>query len=93
MLFRSVIGTNKPDSEETVAALLSDLEKLVPCQQPDPSAVCDFLSKKGIRYVSFDDWQKIDALEIERGQKIGKPREKYVSVDEMIGALQEVPLS
>ena len=82
-----VIGTNKPDSEETVANLLADLGKLTPCEQPDTSAVLDFLSKKGVRVVSFDDWQKIDASEIERGQKIGKPREKYVSIDEMMSVL------
>jgi ferredoxin--NADP+ reductase len=82
-----VIGTNKPDSEETVAALFADLKKLIPCEQPDSAAILNFLSQKGVRVVSFDDWQKIDASEVERGQKIGKPREKYVSVDEMIGAL------
>ena len=82
-----VIGTNKPDSEETVAALFADLSTLTPCEQPDPSAISDFLSQKGIRFVSFADWQKIDASEINRGQKIGKPREKYVSIEEMMAVL------
>lgn len=82
-----VIGTNKPDSEETVAALLADLGRLTPCEQPDSGAIGDFFSQKGVRVVSFDDWQIIDASEVERGQKIGKPREKYVSVDEMIDVL------
>ena len=82
-----VVGTNKPDSEETVARLLEDVSHLTPCEQPDTKAVLDLLNQKGVRVVSFDDWQKIDASEIERGQKIGKPREKYISVDEMIIAL------
>ena len=82
-----VIGTNKPDSEETVARLLQDASRLTPCQQPDTKAVLDILAQKGVRAVSFDDWQKIDAAEIERGQRTGKPREKYVSVDDMLGAL------
>ena len=60
---------------------------MTPCEQPDPGAVGDFLKQKGIRVVSFEDWQKIDAAEVERGQKIGKPREKYVSVDEMLEVL------
>ena len=82
-----VVGTNKPDSEETVARLLEDVSHLTPCEQPDTKAVLDLLNQKGVRVVSFDDWQKIDASEIERGQRIGKPREKYISVDEMIVAL------
>lgn len=82
-----VIGTNKPDSEETVARLREDAGQLTPCQSPSSQAVLDLLKQKGVRVVSFDDWQRIDASEIERGQKIGKPREKYVSVDEMLSAL------
>ena len=82
-----VVGTNKPDSEETVARLLEDVSHLTPCERPNTKAVLDLLNQKGVRVVSFDDWQKIDASEIERGQKIGKPREKYISVDEMIIAL------
>jgi len=82
-----VVGTNKPDSDETVARLLEDVDKLTPCEVPDTKAVLDLLARKGVRVVSFDDWQKIDASEIERGQRVGKPREKYVSVDEMLGAL------
>ncbi len=82
-----VVGTNKPDSEETVARLLEDMNQLTPCEQPDTTAVLDLLDQKGVRVVSFQDWQKIDASEVERGQKIGKPREKYVSVEEMLSAL------
>ncbi len=82
-----VVGTNKPDSEETVARLLEDVSTLTPCEQPETQAVLGLLSERGVRVVSFDDWQKIDASEIERGQKIGKPREKYVSVEEMISVL------
>jgi len=82
-----VIGTNKPDSEETVAHLLEDAGQLTLCEAPDTGAVLDLLSQKGVRVVSFDDWQKIDASEIERGQKAGKPREKYVSVEEMVSIL------
>ena len=82
-----VVGTNKPCSEETVAHLLEDLETLSPCEQPDTQAVLDLLDQKGVKVFSFDDWQKIDAAEVERGQKIGKPREKFISVEEMLSAL------
>jgi len=37
--------------------------------------------------VSFADWRKIDAAEIERGQSVGKPRDNFTAVDEMLALL------
>ena len=34
--------------------------------------------------MTFDDWDKIDAVESQRGEQIGKPREKLVDVQEML---------
>jgi adrenodoxin-NADP+ reductase len=34
--------------------------------------------------VSWKDWEHIDAVEQSRGQKVGKPREKIVDVQEML---------
>ena len=34
--------------------------------------------------MSFADWQRVDAKEVKRGQALGKPRDKIVSVDEML---------
>ncbi len=82
-----VIGTNKPDSVETVASLLEDLGRLEPCSQPDTGALLELLADRKIRAVSFEDWRRIDALEIERGKARGKPREKFVTVTEMLAAL------
>jgi hypothetical protein len=47
-----------------------------------------FGNVRGVRVVGYDDWRRIDAAEIERGAALGKPREKFVSVDEMLGVLQ-----
>ena len=82
-----VIGTNKPDSEETVASLLADVGTLKPCAQPDTQALAKYLNAKGKRVVTFPDWLKIDAAEMARGQKAGKPREKFIAVEEMISIL------
>lgn len=79
-----VIGTNKPDSEETVRHILEDARDLTPCAQPDTEALIGLLRMKKIKAVRFSDWQKIDAEEIRRGVAIGKPREKIVSVVEML---------
>ncbi len=82
-----VIGTNKPDSEETVQHIFEDMVRLAPCQQPDIHAVGGLLERKGVRVVSFEGWKKIDAAEISRGQSVGKPREKFTTVAEMLSVL------
>lgn len=79
-----VIGTNKPDSEETVKHILADAEALAPCAQPDTEALIGLLRGKNIKVVRFSDWKKIDTEEIRRGQALGKPREKIISVTEML---------
>lgn len=43
--------------------------------------------KRGLRRVSWDDWQKIDAVEKSRGKETGKEREKIASVEEMLAVL------
>ncbi len=82
-----VIGTNKPDSVATVQSLLQDVPHLAPCPQPDSQAVFNFLKGKGVQVVTFSDWKKIDLAEIERGKPGGKPREKFVKVEEMLGVV------
>ncbi len=84
-----VIGTNKACSVGTVGSVLADFESgaVRPCEVPDSDAVREILAAKGVRAVSFDDWRRIDAAEIERGKAHGKPREKFVTVEEMLAVL------
>jgi hypothetical protein len=41
----------------------------------------------GKRVVNWEDWKVIDGVERERGKKLGKEREKIVSVEEMMRVL------
>ena len=82
-----VIGTNKPDSVETVKKLLEDLPALPGCEAPDTASVQELLASRNVRVVSYADWQKIDAAEVARGKPHGKPREKFTAVAEMLAAL------
>jgi ferredoxin/flavodoxin---NADP+ reductase len=86
-----VIGTNKKDALETVQHLLADVAdgKLLEPESPEPAAVEELLAERGIRYVSFEDWQAIDQAEVGRGEPHGRPRVKFVRVEEMLGALGE----
>ena len=37
--------------------------------------------------MDFDDWRRVDAAEIARGEPEGKPREKFTRREEMLAAL------
>lgn len=45
------------------------------------------MEDRGLRFVSWQDWEKIDALEKARGKANGKEREKIRSVAEMLKVL------
>ena len=89
---RGIIGTNKPDSQETVAALFEDLEagRLDKDEVPSREALEQLLRQRRPDFVSYSDWQLIDRLEQERGRSAGdRPRVKFSRVEEMLSALQE----
>lgn len=81
-----IIGTNKPDSIATIKALLEDVGELTPCAEPSREAPLGFLRDRGVRVVTYDHWKKIDAAEVKRGEAAGKPREKFVTVEDMLAA-------
>uniref|UniRef100_A0A8C6RIX9 NADPH:adrenodoxin oxidoreductase, mitochondrial n=1 Tax=Nannospalax galili TaxID=1026970 RepID=A0A8C6RIX9_NANGA len=84
-----VINTTMTDSFLTSQVLLQDLEAgLLPSgPRPGRAAVQALLSSRGIRPVSFSDWEKLDAEEVSRGRGTGKPREKLVDPREMLQLL------
>ncbi len=81
-----VIGTNKPDAIETVGVLLDDLRSLPLCTEPSRDAVRAFLAERNVRVVDYAAWRRIDAAEVKRGEAVGKPREKFVTIEEMLDA-------
>ncbi|XP_063240380.1 NADPH:adrenodoxin oxidoreductase, mitochondrial isoform X2 [Bacillus rossius redtenbacheri] len=42
------------------------------------------LRSRGVQWVSFAGWERIDAVERERGARAGKPREKILDIKEML---------
>ena len=42
---------------------------------------------KSLRRTNWADWKAIDAVEIERGKQLGKPREKITDVGDMLKLL------
>ncbi|XP_032769645.1 NADPH:adrenodoxin oxidoreductase, mitochondrial [Rattus rattus] len=84
-----VITTTMTDSFLTSQVLLEDLKAgLLPSgPRPGYRAIQALLSDRGVRPVSFSDWEKLDAEEVARGQGTGKPREKLVDRREMLQLL------
>jgi ferredoxin--NADP+ reductase len=82
-----IIGTNRADSIATVKSLLADLPRLAPEAKAGAEALEPLLAARGVRVISLDDWLKIDAAEVARGQPKGKPREKFTRVAEMLQCL------
>ncbi|MDN5919967.1 MAG: FAD-dependent oxidoreductase [Pseudonocardia sp.] len=82
-----VIGTNKGDGSETAASLLADLPGLATPAYPDPDSVPERLCEYGIEPVFWEDWQRLDAEEIRRGeQRGGTDRVKIAERDAMLEA-------
>lgn len=84
-----VIGTNRPCALETVAALVEDVvagRHLAPAD-PRPDALPERLAERSLRWFSFADWQRVDAIETSRGAAEGRPRVKMTSAAEMAAAL------
>lgn len=52
--------------------------------RPGHTAVAKLLKDRGVTTVSWKDWERIDAVEQSRGEKVGKPREKIVDIQEML---------
>jgi ferredoxin--NADP+ reductase len=89
-----LIGSNKPDSQQTVEAMLADRPTLPPAADEAarrPEAVTELLAERGVRWVTFADWQRLDDLEVARGAEQGRPRVKMCLVEEMLAALDETP--
>jgi ferredoxin--NADP+ reductase len=84
-----VIGTNKPDAAETVACMVEDLTRgrvLAP-SEPDAGAAEALVRQRQPHYIAWSDWQRLDALEVARGRTSGRPRVKFVRVEDMLAAL------
>lgn len=81
-----VIGTNKGDANETVAALLEDLPSLPAPAHPEPAALRAALAAHGIRPVDWAAWLRLDAEEIRLGGQRGAERVKVAELAAMLDA-------
>ncbi|KAB5555777.1 hypothetical protein PHYPO_G00038020 [Pangasianodon hypophthalmus] len=82
-----VIATTMNDSFETARVLLKDVDSGtldVSVNKAGAQEITGLLKSRGVRPVSFSEWEKINSEEMRRGEALGKPREKVLDVSEML---------
>ena len=60
----------------------ADLRNAKP--KPMFADIQNVINAAGMPVFTFDDWQALDAEEVRRGRLVGKPREKMISVRDML---------
>jgi ferredoxin/flavodoxin---NADP+ reductase len=85
-----VVGTNKHDARETVAALLADVAAGV--LRPGGGGVDDLvdtLRARGAEPVLLEDWRAIDAAEVALGATRGRARTTLHEWESLLAAVRE----
>jgi ferredoxin--NADP+ reductase len=85
-----VIGTNKPDAQETVNCMVEDIAagNCFQPEAPDVGAMKALLEERQPEAVSYEDWLKIDQAEQAAGEEVHRPRVKFTSVEDMLSLLK-----
>ena len=87
-----IIGTNKKDATETVMQLLEDVDagRVAHREEATADAVEALLAERDARAVMYPGWTSIDELERAGGEKLGRPRVKLRTWDELLEAAERV---
>ncbi len=78
------IGTNRPDGYEVAEKIAADIGPRAARKEGRPG-LDRLLESRNVDICTFRDWQKIEEAEIQRARE-GNPREKFVAIEEMLGA-------
>ncbi len=81
-----LIGANKGCAKETVEHMMEDAsaDAVFHPSHPEPEAIERLLEERGVPYVTYDDWRRIDAFELELGKRSGRPRVKLTELDQIL---------
>lgn len=88
---QGLIGEHKRASATVVAHMVADGAGLEARPLPPRDAIDDLLRDRGVQLVSFEDWKRLDDVEVARGARRGAPRDKIVDVDAMLAVLSRDP--
>lgn len=79
-----LIGHTKADAIETIGHVIADRELWWKPTAPDEAAIVETLSARGVQFVGWPNWLRIDAAEVAAGEARGRERIKLFERDEML---------
>lgn len=82
-----VIGSSKRDGDDVARMIAEAYAGASPSERAGHEGLKRLLRERKVPYVDFNDWLKLDAAEVERAQSSEAPREKFLSVEEMLAAI------
>jgi len=80
-----VISSNRPDGEIVAQHIKSDFAGATSAK-PGRAGFEAALRERGVRWINFDDWKRIDDME-QAAAAGDAPRRKFVTVEDMLDAL------
>jgi ferredoxin--NADP+ reductase len=80
------IGTNRPDGYEVADQVAASMPPGSSSDRPGAEGLKQLLRGRGIMPTDYDDWRKIEEIEIGRARP-GSPREKFVRVEDWLRTL------
>jgi NADPH-dependent glutamate synthase beta subunit-like oxidoreductase len=83
------IPTNRAEAQQVAQGIA---EEIVDAQRPGRQGLRDLLEKRGVRWVDYEGWRRIDAAELSRAG-VDRCREKFRSAEEMLEAVGEKSFS
>ena len=86
---QGLIGAHRSASSHVVEHMLADIAGHEARALPDRDAIVALLRERGAQLVSFDDWKRLDDVEVARGARRGASRDKIVDVQAMLAILGE----
>jgi ferredoxin--NADP+ reductase len=86
---QGLIGEHKRASAQVVEHMMADGAGLEARALPRRDAIDALLRERGVQLVSFDDWKRLDDVEVARGERRGAPRDKIVDVEAMLALLSQ----
>jgi ferredoxin--NADP+ reductase len=84
---QGLIGEHKRASAHVVAHMIADGAGVEARELPPREAIDEVLRERGVRVVTFQDWRRLDEVEMARGARRGAPRDKLVDVEAMLELL------
>lgn len=86
---RGLIGSHKAASAHVAAHMAADGTGLSARELPPRDAIIDLLRERSVQFISFEDWKRLDDVEVSRGERRAAPRDKIVDVESMLALLEQ----